>query len=178
VDDHCRSGRGAVRISDVRLLNGSVLQFEVRFGQNAVSRKMPAPPDSGMIQVNLANENTRVVEESANQANALELRKPEIIGDMMKEETAAKETALAEVAELKDEVAELKAQLAAVCRRSLRQMKACRRQNCRNRVNAIDSNNSTCALSCPSLQSTTDRRRLLPHTQRNSHVAPADAMIA
>ena len=38
------------------------MQFEVRFGQNAVSGKMPTPPDSGMIQVNLADENTRVVE--------------------------------------------------------------------------------------------------------------------
>jgi hypothetical protein len=95
VGDHCRSGHFSVRIADVRLPNGTVVQFEVRFGQNAVSRKMPAPPDSGMIQVNLANENTRVVE-------------------MMKEETPAKKAALAEVAELKDEVAELKAQLAAV----------------------------------------------------------------
>ena len=42
--------------------SGMVLQFEVRFGQNAVSRKMPAPPPSGMVQVNLANDNTRVVE--------------------------------------------------------------------------------------------------------------------
>ena len=62
VDDHCRSGRGAVRISDVRLGNGIVLQFEVRFGQNAVSRKMSASPASGMIMVNLANDRTRVVE--------------------------------------------------------------------------------------------------------------------
>ena len=35
--------------------------FEVRFGANAVSQRMPAPPPTGMIQVNLASENTRVV---------------------------------------------------------------------------------------------------------------------
>ena len=63
VGAHCRSGHGAARISDVRIpSSGMVLQFEVRFGQNAVSRKMPAPPPSGMVQVNLANDNTRVVE--------------------------------------------------------------------------------------------------------------------
>jgi hypothetical protein len=65
VGAHCRSGHKAVRLSNVRLDNGKVLQFEVRFGENAVSRRMPAPPDSGMIQVNLADENTRVVELSA-----------------------------------------------------------------------------------------------------------------
>ena len=36
-------------------------QFEVRFGANATSQKMTTPPPSGMIQVNLTNENTRVV---------------------------------------------------------------------------------------------------------------------
>ena len=35
--------------------------FEVRFGIHATSRKMPRPPDTGVIQVNLASENTRVV---------------------------------------------------------------------------------------------------------------------
>ena len=65
VGAHCRSGHFSVRIADVRLPNGTVMQFEVRFGQNAVSRKMPAPPASGMIQVHLTNDNTRVVEESA-----------------------------------------------------------------------------------------------------------------
>ena len=50
------SGQQAVRLSPSR--NGS---FEVRFGANSVSQRMPRPPASQMIQVNLANENTRVV---------------------------------------------------------------------------------------------------------------------
>eukprot|EP01043_Picozoa_sp_COSAG02_P000607 COSAG02_NODE_11_length_58539_cov_103.119473_26_plen_1413_part_00 len=36
-------------------------QFEVRFGDKATSKRMPRPPSSKMIQVNLKNENTRVV---------------------------------------------------------------------------------------------------------------------
>lgn len=39
-----------------------VLNFEVRFGNNARSAKMPRPSPTGMCQVNLANQNTRVVE--------------------------------------------------------------------------------------------------------------------
>eukprot|EP01043_Picozoa_sp_COSAG02_P030660 COSAG02_NODE_1970_length_10224_cov_104.344691_6_plen_345_part_00 len=39
-----------------------VLNFEVRFGNNARSTKMPRPSPTGMCQVNLANQNTRVVE--------------------------------------------------------------------------------------------------------------------
>ena len=59
---HACRGLQSVRISDVRLPIGQVLHFEVRFGANAISRKMPTPPASGMVQVNLQNENTRVVE--------------------------------------------------------------------------------------------------------------------
>ncbi|KAH8059066.1 hypothetical protein JL722_5619 [Aureococcus anophagefferens] len=35
--------------------------FEVRFGANATSARMPAAPDTGMIQVNVENGNTRIV---------------------------------------------------------------------------------------------------------------------
>ena len=38
-------------------------EFEIRFGANATSGKMPSPPESQMIQVNLQTENTRVVYE-------------------------------------------------------------------------------------------------------------------
>ena len=37
------------------------MPFEVRWGSRATSSKMPAPPPEGMIQVNTANDNTRVV---------------------------------------------------------------------------------------------------------------------
>ena len=57
-------GLPSVRVSDVTLPNGKVLEFEVRLGSNAVSQRMPKPPQSRMIQVNLGNENTRVVLES------------------------------------------------------------------------------------------------------------------
>jgi hypothetical protein len=53
---------GAVRISDVHVPNGTILGFEVRWGSRATSQKMPNPPSSGMIQVNVGNQNTRVVE--------------------------------------------------------------------------------------------------------------------
>ncbi|KAH8076516.1 hypothetical protein JL721_522 [Aureococcus anophagefferens] len=35
--------------------------FEIRFGAKAVSRRLKSPPSSGIIQVNVADENTRVV---------------------------------------------------------------------------------------------------------------------
>ena len=56
--------RPSVRVSDVALPCGKVLQFEVRLGPNAISPRMPAPPPSQMIQVNLATNNTRVVVQS------------------------------------------------------------------------------------------------------------------
>ncbi|KAH8072965.1 hypothetical protein JL720_11055 [Aureococcus anophagefferens] len=39
--------------------------FEVRFGANATSARMPAAPDTGMIQVNVENGNTRIVRRDA-----------------------------------------------------------------------------------------------------------------
>ena len=51
-----------MRISDVQVADGTIMQFEVRFGANATSRVMPTAPRSGMIQVNLATGNTRVVQ--------------------------------------------------------------------------------------------------------------------
>ena len=39
--------------------------FEIRFGAKAVSRRLKSPPSSGIIQVNVADENTRVVERRA-----------------------------------------------------------------------------------------------------------------
>ena len=39
--------------------------FEIRFGAKAVSRRLKSPPTSGIIQVNVADENTRVVERRA-----------------------------------------------------------------------------------------------------------------
>jgi hypothetical protein len=58
-------GEPSVRLSDVRLANGKILRFEVRFGANARSRRMPRGSPTGMCQVNLDNENTRIVEEIA-----------------------------------------------------------------------------------------------------------------
>jgi hypothetical protein len=43
--------------------NREPLYFVLRFGDNAVSKKRPQPPASRMIQVNVVNGNTRVVEE-------------------------------------------------------------------------------------------------------------------
>lgn len=57
-------GQPSVRVADVTLQDGTVLEFEVRFGSHAISRRMPEPPPSRLIQVNLASENTRVVVES------------------------------------------------------------------------------------------------------------------
>ncbi len=51
-----------MRVSDVLLPNGQILQFEVRFDKNATSKRWRTPPPSGMIQVNLRDHNTRVVE--------------------------------------------------------------------------------------------------------------------
>ena len=51
-----------MRIADVTLPNGRVLQFEIRFGVNAVSKRMPRPSRTGICQVNLGSQNTRIVE--------------------------------------------------------------------------------------------------------------------
>ena len=53
-----------VRLPDVTLADGTRLAFEVRFGSAAVSKHMPTPPDSRIIQVNLNSGMTRVVVES------------------------------------------------------------------------------------------------------------------
>jgi hypothetical protein len=50
-----------VRISDVKLPNGMILNFEVRFGKHATSGRMPKPSSTGYCQVNIANDNTRLV---------------------------------------------------------------------------------------------------------------------
>ncbi|KAJ8612700.1 hypothetical protein CTAYLR_008951 [Chrysophaeum taylorii] len=47
--------------SSVPLNVNGVGRFEVRFGSAAVSRRMAQPPSTGMIQVNVENESTRVV---------------------------------------------------------------------------------------------------------------------
>ena len=50
-----RRGDKSVRISDVQLKSGQALQFEVRFGKNAKSKKCKTPPESGMVyfQINV-----------------------------------------------------------------------------------------------------------------------------
>ena len=53
---------GSVTIPNVTLHNGKVLRFEVRFGNAAISAKMPQPPSTGIVQVNLDDQNTRIVE--------------------------------------------------------------------------------------------------------------------
>ena len=58
-----QQGAPAVRIADVTLPNGRVLEFEIRFGDNAVSERMPQPSRTGICQVNLGNQNTRIVEQ-------------------------------------------------------------------------------------------------------------------
>ena len=45
----------------VTLPNGRVLRFEVRFGANAVSAKFPTQSHTGILQVNLDDNNSRVV---------------------------------------------------------------------------------------------------------------------
>ena len=51
-----------------------VMQFEVRFGENATSPRMPTPPPSGIIQVNLATNNTRVVDKVVDGVEVLDMR--------------------------------------------------------------------------------------------------------
>ena len=63
IADARRRGDLAVRLKDVQLPSGAILRFEVRFGTNARSRLMPTISPSGMCQVNLSNDNTRIVEE-------------------------------------------------------------------------------------------------------------------
>ena len=48
-------------MDDVELSSGDVLRFEVRFGREAKSRKVPEPHKCGMVQVELGSQNTRQV---------------------------------------------------------------------------------------------------------------------
>ena len=61
---------GAVAIPMVTLANGKVLRFEIRFGDAAISGKMSKPPPTGIVQVNLDDQNTRIVERYADVAAA------------------------------------------------------------------------------------------------------------
>ena len=56
-----KRGDSKVKINPVQLPNGHVLNFEVRFGAAAKSAKVPKAHACGMVQVNLASENTRQV---------------------------------------------------------------------------------------------------------------------
>ena len=58
-----KRGANSVRISDVRLASGATLRFEIRFGAAARSAKMNEPSRTGICQVNLDNENARIVED-------------------------------------------------------------------------------------------------------------------
>ena len=57
----------------VRLPN---LPFEIRFGSAARSAKMPSPPETGIVQVNVNNENTRVVRRTNQAGNQVQIRVP------------------------------------------------------------------------------------------------------
>ena len=46
----------SVRLNPVVLPDGTKLDFEVRFGDHAVSERMPEPPATRMVQVNQINE--------------------------------------------------------------------------------------------------------------------------
>lgn len=50
-------------VEDVRLPDGRVLRFEIRFGFGLMSCKQNRPSPTGMVQVNVDSENTRVVYE-------------------------------------------------------------------------------------------------------------------
>lgn len=50
------------------------MQFEIRFGENATSPRMPTPPPSGIVQVNLATNNTRVVDKIDHGVEVLQMR--------------------------------------------------------------------------------------------------------
>ena len=65
-------GAPSCRVSDVALPNGRVMRFEVRFGAGILSRKMHGPSPTGMVQVNIDDENTRVVHEQPDPAGGNE----------------------------------------------------------------------------------------------------------
>jgi len=54
IDDAIRDGKPEIQVAD-----GSV--FVIRFGENAISQRVTIPPSTGMLQVNISNQNSRVV---------------------------------------------------------------------------------------------------------------------
>ena len=61
-------------LQPITLPNGAVLHFEVRFGDYAISSKVKTPPPTRMIQVNVANENTRAVDKIHDGVELLRIR--------------------------------------------------------------------------------------------------------
>ena len=55
------AGEERVRLPDIQLRGGQVLRFEVRFGEAAVSRRMPRGVPTCMLQVNLDNVSKHLV---------------------------------------------------------------------------------------------------------------------
>jgi hypothetical protein len=101
------NGAPAVRISDVVLPDGATLEFEVRFGENAVSKRLATPPPSAIIQVNLGSENTRVVVEGV--ASAVEGYAAKVAKAAGAFSNGAKETAVKVKDSVGGKIADLKA---------------------------------------------------------------------
>jgi hypothetical protein len=96
-----------VRINDVVLPDGTTLEFEVRFGENAVSKRLATPPPSGIIQVNLGSENTRVVVEGA--ASSMEVYAAKVVKAAGAFSDGAKESAVKVKESVGVKIADLKA---------------------------------------------------------------------
>jgi len=58
-------GVTAVQLPEVTSSPSGPQRFEIRFGAHAISSKRLQPPDTGIVQVNLSNDYTRVVRRSA-----------------------------------------------------------------------------------------------------------------
>ena len=59
--EDCLKIKKAMDKNDDGVVKLDGVPFEVRWGSKATSKKMPARPDTAMIQVNIKNDNTRIV---------------------------------------------------------------------------------------------------------------------
>ena len=74
--EDCLQIKKAMDSKDDGVVKLEGIPFEVRWGDKAVSKKMPNPPDEGMIQVNIKNDNTRVVRHREERVSEFDWHKP------------------------------------------------------------------------------------------------------
>ena len=74
--EDCLKIKKAMDKNDDGVVKLDGVPFEVRWGSKATSKKMPTRPDTDMIQVNIKNDNTRIVRHREERVSEFDWHKP------------------------------------------------------------------------------------------------------